>query len=111
MKKRFLLYSLACMVLGVLLGAAIGNRTPLLRAFLQSDLDGNHYAITNLSGLQISTNAGAGRIPVSDTNGFLRLATVDFGVTNIVDAQIAAAAAIAKSKISTDGTWPDTAIP
>ena len=89
MKKRWLLLYLAAG--GVLLGAAIGNRFQILRGYLGSDLDGNGYWITNLAGLKIGTN--------------------DVAVTNIVDAQIAVTAAIAKSKISTSGTWADADIP
>lgn len=55
-------------------------RTPLNRAFLQSDLDGNSHAITNLSGLSAATMTNTGLLSAqaaaTDANGKLIAATL-----------------------------------
>jgi len=71
---------------GVLIGAAIGNRTPILRGFLQSDLDANQFAVTNLSGL-----GGSFAIAQTNVTGLTNSLT---RLTNYVDVHEWAASSI-----------------
>jgi hypothetical protein len=56
MKTLFTCCCLACL----LLSAGAQNKTPLNRAFLQSNMDGNGFSLTNLFSLQVGTVYGSG---------------------------------------------------
>src|SRR5262245_51273144 len=60
----------AAFCLSAIIGAfAADNRQPLNRAYLQSNMDGNGKAITNLAGLQITTGASNTAVLTSDGQG------------------------------------------